>query len=89
MDRFAKKQAQISQHRAEASARYPALWSNMIADWNSPSPDDRAWLLYFANYLFCTDDVRCWVIPESVLTLIQNQVDLPSKQVLIQPTFAL
>jgi L-ascorbate metabolism protein UlaG (beta-lactamase superfamily) len=61
MDRFAEKQAQIDRRRAEACARYPALWSNMIAEWNSPGPDDRAWLLYSANYLFRTQDVR-WAI---------------------------
>jgi len=136
MHRFAEKQARISQHRAEASARYPALWSNMIAEWNSPGPDDRAWLMYTANYLFCTDNVRwamdpvrlihrlpqapdvnaaqdlkalsfvllthqhadhldidliralrhlpiIWVIPEPVLKLIQNQVDLPRKYVIV------
>ena len=136
MDQFAEKQARISQHRAEASARYPALWSNMIAEWNSPGPDDRAWLMYSANYLFCTGNVRwamdpvrlihrlpqapdvnaaqdlealsfvllthrhadhldvsliralrhlpiLWVIPEPVLMLIQNQVDLPRKYMIV------
>lgn len=58
MDRFSKKQVQISQHRAEASARYPVLWSKMIAEWNQPGPDDKAWLMYSANYLFHTNNVR-------------------------------
>jgi L-ascorbate metabolism protein UlaG (beta-lactamase superfamily) len=58
MDRFSKKQAQISQHQAEASALYPELWSKMIAEWNQPGPDDRAWLMYSANYLFRTNNIR-------------------------------
>jgi hypothetical protein len=57
-DRFNKKQTQISQHRAEALARYPLLWSKMIAEWNQPDPEDRAWLMYSANYLFRTGSVR-------------------------------
>jgi hypothetical protein len=60
-DRFSKKQTQISQHRDEASARYPSLWSNMIAEWNQPDLDDRAWLMYSANYLFRTGNV-CWAM---------------------------
>ena len=40
---------------------YPAVWSRMIAEWNSPGPGDRAWLLYAANYLFRTAGVR-WAL---------------------------
>jgi L-ascorbate metabolism protein UlaG (beta-lactamase superfamily) len=136
MDRSAERQARINGHRAEASARYPVLWSNMIAEWNSLGPDDRAWLMYSANYLFRTNNIRwamdpvrlihrlplapdvnaaqdlealsfvllthqhadhldldlihalrhlpiVWVTPEPVLTLIQNQVDLPQKNVIV------
>lgn len=61
MDRFAEKQVQIEQRRDEMITRYPALWSNMVAEWNSPGPDERAWLLYSASYLFRTQDVR-WAI---------------------------
>jgi len=57
-DRFNKKQSQINQLRDEAVARYPSLWSNMIAEWNQPGSDDRAWLMYSANYLFRTNNVR-------------------------------
>jgi L-ascorbate metabolism protein UlaG (beta-lactamase superfamily) len=58
MDRFSKKQTQIAQHQTEAFARYPSLWSNMIAEWHQPGPDDRAWLMYSANYLFRTSNIR-------------------------------
>jgi L-ascorbate metabolism protein UlaG (beta-lactamase superfamily) len=136
MDRFSEKQAQISKKRDEISARYPLLWSNMIAEWNSPGTDSRAWLMYSANYLFRTGNVRwamdplrlihrlpqapdvdiavdlkvlsfvllthqhadhldlgligklrrlpiIWVIPEPTLALIQDQIDLPQKYVII------
>jgi hypothetical protein len=39
MDRFAEKQALIEQLRDETIRRYPVLWSNMIAEWNSPGPE--------------------------------------------------
>jgi Beta-lactamase superfamily domain len=136
MDRFSEKQAQISQRCAEILARYPLLWSKMIAEWNSPGPDDRAWLMYSANYLFRTNNVRwamdplrlihrlpqapdvntaqdlkalsfvllthehadhldlgliralkhlpiIWVIPQHTLALIQDQIDLPQKHLII------
>ena len=108
----------------------------MIAEWNSPGTDDRAWLMYSANYLFRTGNVRwamdplrlthrlpqapdvnaaqdlkalsfvllthehadhldlglirelrhlpiLWVIPEPTLELIQSQIDLPPKNVIV------
>jgi L-ascorbate metabolism protein UlaG (beta-lactamase superfamily) len=61
MDRFTEKEGQICERRTEAVAHYPALWSKMIAEWNSPGPEDRIWLMYSANYLFRTNNVR-WAI---------------------------
>jgi L-ascorbate metabolism protein UlaG (beta-lactamase superfamily) len=58
MDRSAEKQAQIDRRRDEMVARYPALWNKLIAEWNSPGPEDRAWLMHSANYLFHTHGVR-------------------------------
>jgi hypothetical protein len=117
-------------------ARYPAILDKLIAEWNSPDPEDRAWLLYSANYLFRTQgvrwamdllalnsrlpqapvmDVACdlkdldfvllthchgdhldldllralrhlpirWVIPEAILPLVQREIGLPAKQILV------
>ena len=61
MDRFSKRQEKIDQYRNQALIRYPALWSNMIAEWKMPDPKDLVWLMYSANYLFRTNDVR-WAI---------------------------
>src|SRR5512140_3163064 len=47
--------------RAEVSAAYPVLWKRMIREWKSPGPENRAWLMYSANYLFRTGDIR-WAI---------------------------
>jgi len=61
MDQSTEKQAWIDRGRDEISARYPAIWNKLIAEWNSPGPEDRAWLMYSANYLFRTQGVR-WAL---------------------------
>lgn len=53
---------------------YPDMWSRMVSDWNSPSPDDRAWLMYAANYLFRTAGIR-WALDP--LTLKQRLPEAP------------
>ena len=74
MDRFSEKQSEIEQRRAEACARYPALWSRMITEWNTPDPVDRVWLTYSANYLFRTNNIRWAMDP---LTLNWRIPDAP------------
>jgi hypothetical protein len=66
MDRFSEKQETIAQRCAEATSRYPALWSKMIAEWNEPDPVDRVWLMYSANYLFRTNNIRWAIDPLSL-----------------------
>jgi L-ascorbate metabolism protein UlaG (beta-lactamase superfamily) len=61
MDRCAEKQTEINRRGDEMAARYPAIWDKLITEWNSPGPEDRAWLMYSANYLFRTQGVR-WAI---------------------------
>jgi hypothetical protein len=61
MERSTEKQAQIDRRRDETAARFPAIWDKLISEWNSPGPEDRAWLMYSANYLFHTHGVR-WAI---------------------------
>ena len=58
MDRSTEKQALIDRRRDELIAGYPAIWDRIIAEWNSPGPEDRVWLMYSANYLFRTQGVR-------------------------------
>ena len=78
MDRFAEKQRKIDQRRTEASVLYPALWTNMIVDWNKADLEDRAWLTYSANYLFRSNKIR-WAIDP--LTLNWRIKDAPKVDV--------
>lgn len=69
----AEQQARIDQHRAAAAAEYPSLWADMISQWCQPG-DDRAWLIYAANYLFRTGGLR-WALDP--LTLHQRLPQAP------------
>jgi hypothetical protein len=60
-DRFAEAQEKILRHSVQASALYPSVWEKMIAEWNTPDPQNRVWLTYSANYIFRTNNVR-WAI---------------------------
>lgn len=89
MDQFSKEQDLISQHRAETSARYPVLWSKMIAEWNQPGPDDRAWLMYSANYLFRTGNVRWAMDPLRLIHRLPQAADVNAAQDLEALSFVL
>ncbi len=58
MDRITTKEEQIRQHQLEAIERFPSSWSQMIDEWRQPGAEDRAWLMYAANYLFRTNNVH-------------------------------
>jgi L-ascorbate metabolism protein UlaG (beta-lactamase superfamily) len=57
-ERLTENQELIQTRRAQAAAGYPALWAGLVSQWNTPGPDDRAWLMYAASYLFSTAGVR-------------------------------
>jgi len=61
MEHFTARQQRIALRRAKAIARYPTLWSHMIAEWRGPGNEDRAWLMYSANYLLRAGNVH-WAI---------------------------
>jgi len=77
MDRFTKKQQEIDQRAAEVIADYPALWSQMVTEWRQPGSEGRAWLMYSANYLFRTANVRRAMDP---LRLKHKLPDAPEMQ---------
>ena len=77
MDRFTRKQQKIDQRAAEVIADYPLLWSRMIADWCQPGPEDRAWLMYSANYLFRTANVRWAVDPLRLSHRLPDAPEMP------------
>ncbi len=61
MDRPKSRQQHIQLEREEVARRFPALWQTIIAEWRQPGAEDRAWLMYSANYLFRTQNER-WAI---------------------------
>jgi hypothetical protein len=75
MGQSSKEQTRIDHQREETAARYPQLWADMIEEWNSSGSEDRAWLMYSANYLFRTGEVRWAMDP---LTLRQRVPDAPA-----------
>ncbi len=74
MENYSDKQQLIDRHREAMIAGYPALWQKMINEWNAPGPEDRAWLMYSANYLFRTAGIRWAMDP---LTLKQRASAAP------------
>lgn len=66
----------IEAHRAWARAAYPALWRGMIADWQAAEATSAAWLLYSANYLLRTAQVR-WAMDPFSLSERLSGVALP------------
>ena len=64
-ERRAERQAQIESRRAEAAAAYPSQWVKVTGEWRQTG-DDRAWLVYAANYLFRTGGVRWALDPLSL-----------------------
>ena len=55
------KRENIDLRREKMVGAHPALWGKLIEGWNSPGGEDRAWLMYSANYLLRTNGVR-WAI---------------------------
>jgi hypothetical protein len=74
MDQITEKQIQIARHRLELIHHYPTIWDKLTLEWKSPDPEDRAWLMYSANYLFRTAGIR-WALDP--LTLRQRVPSAP------------
>jgi hypothetical protein len=77
MDRQIAKQGLINQRQLDAAVQYPALWSKMISEWSQPGADDCSWLMYSANYLLRTGNIR-WAIDP--LTLKNRVASAPGMQ---------
>jgi L-ascorbate metabolism protein UlaG (beta-lactamase superfamily) len=73
MDPCTDPQARLEISKVRAAERYPNLWSKIISEWHMPG-DDRAWLMYAANYLFRSENVL-WAIDP--LRLCQRIPDAP------------
>jgi hypothetical protein len=74
MAQFSERQTAISQRRKEITARYPQMMTDLISEWRSPGAEDKVWLLYSANYLFRTGNIRWAMDP---LTLRRRVPEAP------------
>ncbi len=79
MDPFTSKQEQIERRAAEVIASYPALWTQMIAEWRQPGLGDRAWLMYSANYLFRSGNVRWALDPLRLKHRLPLAAEMPAR----------
>lgn len=75
--KFEEQQAKITRLAASAVEGYPALWHQMVAEWQA-AESDAAWLTYSANYLFNTAGVRWAMDPLSLFSRlsIPNSMNL-------------
>jgi len=78
MPQFPIEPTPITKKKQDLIAAYSTLWNELISQWNSPGPDDRAWLLYSANYIFRTAGIR-WAL--DLLTLKQRLPEAPEVDV--------
>jgi hypothetical protein len=78
MDPFPDKQAEIDRRADAVAASYPSQWSSMITEWRQPGPEDRAWLLYSANYLFRTGKVRWGIDPLRLRYRLPGAPEMPA-----------
>ena len=74
MGSFNTGQASVGDRGAALTREYSRLWKRMISEWQSPDGQNRAWLLYSANYLFRTAGVR-WALDP--LRLRQRLLEAP------------
>ena len=74
MPHFPDEPDSLTRQKQALITAYPAIWKKMITEWNAPGSQDRAWLLYSANYLFRTAGIR-WALDP--LTLKQRLPDAP------------
>ena len=65
--KFEEQQAKITRLAASAVEGYPALWHQMVAEWQA-AESDAAWLTYSANYLFHTAGVHWSLDPLSLFS---------------------
>lgn len=89
MDRSAEKQARIDRQRDETISRYPSIWDKLITGWNSPGPEDRAWLMYSASYLFRTRGVRWAIDPLTLKSRLPNAPGMEAARDLKELEFVL
>jgi len=75
----------VSAIKQRVIRNYPALWKRLIAQWQQNSsehrpldalvnsPKDQGWLIYAANYLFRTNNIRWAIDPFTIYTRLNQQ----------------
>jgi hypothetical protein len=61
MDPLEDRVARIARSRDKAVRDFRAVWQKTMDEWNQPGTEARVWLIYSANYLFRTGEVR-WAL---------------------------
>jgi L-ascorbate metabolism protein UlaG (beta-lactamase superfamily) len=61
---------ELAAKRQEVISTYPERWHDMVRAWQAPRCSDAVWLMYTANYLFNTHNIRWAVDP----VLLNNRV---------------
>jgi L-ascorbate metabolism protein UlaG (beta-lactamase superfamily) len=89
MDKLTQRQRQIDAVREKIVTDYPRIWERMISEWKQPSEQDCAWLMYSANYLFRTSNIRWAVDPFSLHARLPDTPALPIEQDLQELDFVL
>jgi L-ascorbate metabolism protein UlaG (beta-lactamase superfamily) len=89
MDPSTEKQVLIDRQRERMIVRYPSLWNKTISEWKSPGPEDRAWLMYSANYLFRTQGVRWAIDPLRLINRLPSAVEMDVAHDLMDLDFVL
>ncbi len=79
MDQPTAKRQQILIQQTGIIKGYPRLWSQVIDEWQQPGFEEQAWLIYSANYLFRTNNIR-WALDP--IRLRQRLLQAPEVDIL-------
>jgi hypothetical protein len=77
----------IERLRRQAVARYPGLWKRLTGEWRADSADDCAWLVYSANYILRTQNVRWAIDPLTLRWRVPEAEPVPIQRSLAQLSF--
>ncbi len=80
---------ELSARKAEAIRQYPLLWKKVIQEWRAESSRDNAWLIYSANYLLRTGNIRWAVDPLLMHTRLPEAVEVDAARDLQGLSFVL
>jgi len=80
MERLTKKRQDIGQRAFEVVVNYPTLWSQIITEWHQPGVEDQVWLMYSANYLFRTRNIRWAIDPLRLKQRLPDAPEMPTDE---------